>query len=144
MAVDYTVRQGVIAQGFFMLGFPGETEAEARQTVNYALKSRLTFITFNHVNALPGAELWRIATREGKTQDFDPADIDYDNPPIHLAAASPAALKRLTRRVHLRFYLNPKRLWRIWRALPHKKHFFGFFWLFFGKLFWFEPRDGGA
>jgi radical SAM superfamily enzyme YgiQ (UPF0313 family) len=141
MVIDYTVQRGIIAQGFFMLGFPEETEAEARQTVDFALKSKLTLITFNHVNVLPGTELWEIATRMGKTQDFDPAKIDYDDPPIHLGAAPPEVFRRLVRSVHLRFYLNPRRLWRIWRALPQKRHFFGFFRLFVGKLFWFTPKE---
>ncbi|NLH48900.1 MAG: B12-binding domain-containing radical SAM protein [Myxococcales bacterium] len=140
MVIEHTAARGIITQGFFMLGFPGETEEEARQTVDYALRSKLTFITFNHLNVLPGTALWDVAERAGKTQDFDPARIDYDDPPIHLAAASPRALKRLVRRVHLRFYLNPRRLWRIWRLLPQKKHFFGFSKLFFGKLFWFKEK----
>lgn len=139
--IEATERAGIISQGFFILGFPDETEAEAQETVNFALKSKLTFITFNHLNVLPGTALWDIASARGLTQDYDPGRIDYDNPPIHLAAASRKTLKKLTRKVHLRFYLNPRRLWRIWRRLPHKKHFFGFLGLFFGKLFWFTIKE---
>jgi len=139
--IEATEQVGIISQGFFILGFPDETEAEARETVRFALKSKLTFITFNHLNVLPGTALWDTAAARGLTQDYDPGRIDYDNPPIHLAAASPKVLKKLVRRVHLRFYLKPRRLWRIWRRLPHKKHFFGFFGLFFGKLFWFAAKE---
>ncbi|MDP8222761.1 MAG: radical SAM protein [Candidatus Lernaella stagnicola] len=136
MVIDYTVQKGMMAQGFFILGLPDETEEEARQTVDYALKSKLTFITFNLLNVLPGTPLWETAAQRGLVQDFHPEEVDYDNPPIHMATASRATLKKMMRRVHLRFYLHPFRLWRIWRRLPHKKHFFGFLGLFWGKLTW--------
>jgi len=143
--IDRTQQRGIVTQGFFMLGFPSETEEEVRQTMNFAVRSKLHFATFNHVNVFPGTELWTMAAAAGKTAGYDPARCDYDDPPLHLSEVPPARMQALTRRVHLAFYCSPRRLWRIWRALPRKRHFFGFFGLFLGKLFWFstgKENDG--
>lgn len=140
--IDHTQRRGIITQGFFMLGFPTETEADVQQTIDFALRSKLHFATFNHVNVFPGTELWTMAAALGKTEGYDPATCDYDDPPLCLSEVPAARMKALTRRVHLAFYLSPRRLWRIWRALPRKRHFFGFFGLFVGKLFWFSTPRG--
>jgi len=138
--IEYTASRKIIAQGFFMVGFPTENESEIKETTIFALRSKLHFITFNHVNVFPGTELWTIAAELGKLKDYDPANCDYDNPPVHLSDVPVGRIKALVRNVHLRFYLNPRRLWRIWRVLPRKKHFFGFIGLFLGKLFWFSDR----
>jgi len=142
--IDATVDAGMIAQGFFMFGFPTETEAEVRQTIRFAVESRLHFATMNHVYALPGTELWQMAEQMGKITDSDPVNADYENPPMPMSEVSLQRMKALTRNAHLKFYFNPLRLWRIWRAMPHKRHFFGFFGLFLGKLFWYSGGKRGS
>jgi anaerobic magnesium-protoporphyrin IX monomethyl ester cyclase len=139
--IDHTVRRGIIAQGFFMLGFPTETETEVQQTIRFALDSNLHLATFNHVNLLPGTELWKMAAQLGRTDGYDPANCDYDDPPVSLSEVPPSRMKALAQQANIRFYLNVWRLWRIWRALPRKRHFFGFFGLFLGKLTWFGARN---
>ncbi len=141
MIIDHTVRRGIIAHGFFMLGFPTETELEVQETIGFALNSNLHFATFNHVNVLPGTELWTMAEQLGRTDGYDPANCDYDDPPVGLSEVPPTRMRALARQANMRFYLNVRRLWRIWRALPHKRHFFGFFGLFLGKLTWFGARN---
>jgi radical SAM superfamily enzyme YgiQ (UPF0313 family) len=140
LIIDYTVERGIIAQGFFMLGFPTETEAEVQETIRFAVESKLHFASFNHVNVLPGTELWDIAEKMGRTDGYDPANCDYDDPPVALSEAPASRMRALARKAHFDFYVSPRRLWRIWRALPRKRHFFGFFGLFFGKLIWFGAR----
>jgi len=39
-------RQRVMSSGFFMVGFPTETEAEMQLTIDFALKSRCTNALF--------------------------------------------------------------------------------------------------
>lgn len=143
MVIEYTAEKGIITQGFFMLGFPTETEADVDRTIQFAIDSRLHFATFNHVNVFPGTELWDMAAKAGKTDGYDPSEVDYDDPPVHLSEVPPIRMKALARRANRRFYISLRRLWRIWWAMPHKRHFFGFFGLFFGKLFWFGSRTRG-
>ncbi|MBK7259204.1 MAG: radical SAM protein [Ignavibacteriae bacterium] len=40
-AIDTITRVGIVTRGFFMIGFPTETEDEARQTIEYAKASSL-------------------------------------------------------------------------------------------------------
>ncbi len=141
LIIDHTVARGIIAHGFFMLGFPTETEQEVQETIRFAVESNLHFATFNHVNLLPATELWEIAEKMGRTDGYDPVNCDYDDPPVPLSEVPPTRMRALVRHAHFAFYLSARRLWRIWRALPHKRHFFGFFGLFLGKLTWFSVRQ---
>ncbi len=125
MVFKYAAGKRIITDGVFALGFPGETDAEARATVDFALRSNLTLVSLHRVRPTPGSELWETAAHLGKTQDFDPAKAEAEDPPIHFAAATPKALKRLSRRGRWRFYLHPRRLWRIWRLAPRKRQFWG-------------------
>jgi radical SAM superfamily enzyme YgiQ (UPF0313 family) len=126
MVIDYAARRGLLTHGFFALGLPGETAEEVQETFDFAHGSKLTLATFAHVNALPGTELWDIAARHGKTQDYNPAKIDVDEP-IHLAAIPSNILRRSIHKAQRRFYLSPRRLWRLWRSLPRKRQFFNLF-----------------
>jgi len=55
--IDYTADSGIMTCGFFMQGFPTETEAEMRQTMTYAEKSKFHQAFFFYVNPFPGTKL---------------------------------------------------------------------------------------
>ncbi|NIO16400.1 MAG: radical SAM protein [Deltaproteobacteria bacterium] len=64
-AIEYTAKVGVISRGFFMLGFPTETEEEALQTIEFAKASALCGATYFTVVYFPGTELYRLARSLG-------------------------------------------------------------------------------
>lgn len=64
-AIEHTASRGIITRGFFMLGFPTETEAEALQTIEYAKASSLCGATYFTVVYFPGTELYRLAQSLG-------------------------------------------------------------------------------
>jgi anaerobic magnesium-protoporphyrin IX monomethyl ester cyclase len=68
-AIDYTAKVGIITRGFFMLGFPTETEQEALQTIEFARASTLCGATFFTVVYFPGTELYKLAQSLGYFQD---------------------------------------------------------------------------
>ncbi|MFC1628486.1 B12-binding domain-containing radical SAM protein [Gemmatimonadota bacterium] len=77
-AIEHTARAGIITRGFFMLGFPTETEDEALQTVGFANRSALCGATFFTVVYFPGTELYRLAESLGYLQDGQyKANRDY-------------------------------------------------------------------
>ncbi len=45
--VDYTAAQGIMTCGFFMMGFPTETEEEIRMTIDYACRSKFHQVLFS-------------------------------------------------------------------------------------------------
>ncbi len=68
-AIEYSAGNGIITRGFFMLGFPTETEGEALQTVEFAKASSLCGATYFTVVYFPGTELYQLAQSLGCFQD---------------------------------------------------------------------------
>ncbi len=64
-AIEYTAKAGIVTRGFFMIGFPSETEEEVILTIEYAKASSLCGATFFTVVYFPGTELYRLAQAEG-------------------------------------------------------------------------------
>lgn len=64
-AIEETAKAGIVTRGFFMIGFPTETEEEVIQTIEYAKSSSLCGATFFTVVYFPGTELYRLAREEG-------------------------------------------------------------------------------
>ena len=68
-AIEYTAKLGIITRGFFMLGFPTETEQEASQTIEFAKASSLCGATFFTVVYFPGTDLYKLAQSLGYFRD---------------------------------------------------------------------------
>jgi anaerobic magnesium-protoporphyrin IX monomethyl ester cyclase len=117
--IDDTDRMGILVHGFFMLGFPGETREEVLSTVKFALASKLHSAGFYLVTPFEGSPLsdeYLQPSIEMHGTDFS----YYDNP--HSLSEVPAEeIKRIQRSAYLRFYLNPRRVWRVMRLLPRKR-----------------------
>jgi radical SAM superfamily enzyme YgiQ (UPF0313 family) len=120
---------GMETRGYFMLGFPGETEAEIERTVALAATLPLDWASFTVAVAQPGTEIYRDALRRGRY----PSDVWRDfalgkiaAPPACLASEEIGAdrLAALLRSAYRRFYLRPRRIVakladrRLWRAVP--------------------------
>jgi len=57
-AISIANKEGIITQGFFIFGLPGETKETMRETINFAKKSGLRRAQFLLLDVLPGSELW--------------------------------------------------------------------------------------
>jgi radical SAM superfamily enzyme YgiQ (UPF0313 family) len=57
-AIDLSRREGILTQGFFIFGLPGETRETIRETINFAKQSGLDRAQFLLLDVLPGSELW--------------------------------------------------------------------------------------
>lgn len=57
-AVRLAKKAGIITQGFFIFGLPGETKETIRQTINFAKKLPLDKAQFLILDLLPGSKLW--------------------------------------------------------------------------------------
>jgi anaerobic magnesium-protoporphyrin IX monomethyl ester cyclase len=131
-AVD---RAGIFIHGFFMLGFPGETEAQIRDTINFACQSRLHTAGFALLSPFPGTEVHRIASARNIPIHYDPEDTSYSRLSANLSAVPDRRLIRLHRLAHWNFYFSLRRVLRILKAMPRKRDFFrvalAHFWLKF-------------
>jgi radical SAM superfamily enzyme YgiQ (UPF0313 family) len=70
-AIRYSAQLGIITRGFFMLGFPSETEAEVLETIEFGKQSALCGATFFTVVYFPGTELYQLAHSLGFFQDSE-------------------------------------------------------------------------
>lgn len=66
-AIDYTAKAGIVTRGFFMIGFPTETEDEVLQTIEYAKSTSLCGATFFTVVQDPLQSLLKAAMKGNKT-----------------------------------------------------------------------------
>ncbi|MFA5157414.1 MAG: radical SAM protein [Candidatus Omnitrophota bacterium] len=57
-AVAMARRAGIVTQGFFIFGLPGETAATVKQTIAFAKKLPLDKAQFLLLDVMPGSELW--------------------------------------------------------------------------------------
>jgi len=116
--IEATDRLGILQHGFFMLGFPGETREEVRSTVRFALQSKLHSAGFYLVTPFEGSPLSDEYLQPAK--DFHGNDFSYYDNPHSLSEVPAAEIKRIQRNAYLRFYLNPRRIWRVLQLLPRK------------------------
>jgi radical SAM superfamily enzyme YgiQ (UPF0313 family) len=82
---------------FFILGFPGESEAEIEKTVALALDLDPSYASFHLFTPYPGTEY-----------AVTPGDGPQFVPPTHPDALSFPRLSQLRRAAYLRFYLRPR------------------------------------
>ena len=118
-AIDTITRVGIVTRGFFMIGFPTETEDEARQTIEYAKASSLCGATFFTVVYFPGTDLYRIARSLGYFTD-QPFNVqrDYVNVGEGPYEFDLATLTELKKKAIREFAFTRERLDQVLRLLP--------------------------
>ncbi|MDT8445835.1 MAG: radical SAM protein [bacterium] len=139
-------KYGFEVEASFVLGHPGETAEEMRESCHFAVELRkagfknLTQIGLKPAVPMPGARLWDVAIEEGKI----PADLvdQYINGdigedfwevwPVYLPdGITLDQVHRLRKEGYFAYYLRPSYIaGRIWRDLTHPK----WFWADFKEL----------
>jgi anaerobic magnesium-protoporphyrin IX monomethyl ester cyclase len=121
--VELIHRIGLKTTGFFIIGFPGESEAQIRQTVRFARSLPLDHAQFSTFLPLPG------------TLHFDeyvakvgwgaiPWKNFYTTDPVQWPGGIPIArLRTLQRRAFSSFYFRPRIVLGILRQLRGPRHF---------------------
>jgi anaerobic magnesium-protoporphyrin IX monomethyl ester cyclase len=64
-------RAGIEVAAFFIVGYPGETEASIEDTFRMALELPLDYISFNVPYPLPGSQLYRRVVNVDHNRDWD-------------------------------------------------------------------------
>ena len=119
--IDFTRRQGILVHGSFMLGFPTETETEARATIDFAMRSRLHTAAFYRVVPFQGTRLHRMAVEAGTVMPNDLTRYEFhiaNN--INISAMPDWTLSHLKQLAYRRFYLSPSRIFAILRDMPNR------------------------
>jgi radical SAM superfamily enzyme YgiQ (UPF0313 family) len=111
VVLDLAKKYEITTIGLLMLGFPGETVAEMKETVRWACRSKLDYAFFSMVTPYPGTELHEIAVREGYFKDTGHfQDMTVMIPHMETPEITSSQLKRMQILGYLNFYSRPRRL----------------------------------
>ena len=114
-AIEETNKRGMIATGYFIMGFPTETEEDIKMTIEFACSSKLSVASFFYLNPFPGTEVGKMV---GEEKLVNKQFRDYSTMTVNLSAVSDEILHRLNKWAYRRFYLDPKRAWRTFQLVP--------------------------
>lgn len=121
IAIDECNKAGILTRGFFMLGFPEETEEEMRVTIDYACSSSLHIAMFYITIPFKGTELYEMVKEKLNEYDFSPQDYEYVSSRFNLSGVDYPQLIKLQAGAYRKFYSNPWRWWKILTLSPYKK-----------------------
>jgi radical SAM superfamily enzyme YgiQ (UPF0313 family) len=131
--VDFIAKQGVMVHGAFMLGFPSETAEEMEATIDWAASSSFHTAAFFRVIPFKGTELFEEVEQAGHALPTDWSAYEPYQSEINLSEVPEEQILKLRKRAYRRFYLNPKRLYRIFKLIPNKTNMIPFLTLLFAR-----------
>lgn len=108
---------------FFIMGFPGETEADIRQTIDYALRLPLLRANFFDFLPLPGTPIYYELEEKGELEKIDWTKFHFMTAPYTPRGLTRKKLRRFQRRAFLQFYLRPWILFRHLLLIKSFRHF---------------------
>ena len=112
-AVKMAKQAGMRVAGHFVLGFPGETEKTLQETVALSAAVDVDIAQFYCATPFPGSELYARAIQQGWITNQAFEQFCQDRAVMQLPALLPATVNAYRRQGFLKFYLHPKRIWRI-------------------------------
>jgi len=118
-AIARSTAKGIVTKGYFMLGFPTETEEEALQTVAFANETDLVLAMFFSVVYFPGTPLYRMADEVCDMQAYSLGlEDDYVEIRDGPYSFSQQRLKEIKLKAIREFFFSPKRVELAFRVLP--------------------------
>ncbi|MBZ9577942.1 B12-binding domain-containing radical SAM protein [Patescibacteria group bacterium] len=138
IAVQETKKAGILSQGLFMLGLPGETKDTCMETITFAKEIRCDLVKFNIAVPYPGSKFFEDFIRHNKKvaepekftswSDWTSAKGDLVYCPEDLDSET---LRYLQRRAMFDFYVRPRAIMNhiLQRTVTLKNLFLGFLWL---------------
>ncbi|MCX5705624.1 MAG: radical SAM protein [Candidatus Omnitrophica bacterium] len=93
--------------GFFLIGYPGESEEDIRQTIKFSQRLRIDKASFSPVMPLPGSELYDIWKKKINTDSPDWGKFLYYQIVPQVSEIDDTKLNRYLKKAVLQFYLRP-------------------------------------
>jgi len=118
-AITLANKAGIFCNGFFMLGFPTETEEEALGTIEYAKRSALCGATFFQVVYYPGTKLYELAQSMGFFKDErNEVNRDYVQVSDGPYCFSAERMIELKKKAIAEFAFTKERIMRVEKIMP--------------------------
>lgn len=103
----------IVADGHFIMGFPGENEKTMQDTINFACNLPLTFAHFYCVAPFPGSKLFIEALEKGWLNKKDIYKISQSNYLMNPPGLSPKIVNAYIKKAYKKFYFRPKTIKKI-------------------------------
>lgn len=120
-------RAGIVVDGHFILGYPGEKEENLLQTIDFACSLPITFAHFYSATPFPGSQLYREAIEKKWIGNSDWKMIRQDVPSLKTPQLSPEVIGQYIKKAYRKFYLRPKAILRIIKITKTPAEFFSLF-----------------
>jgi radical SAM superfamily enzyme YgiQ (UPF0313 family) len=104
---------GLEPNGFFIIGYPGETIDDIKATIRFAKRLKLRRVHFSNFLPLPGTEATKKLVESNEIEKPDWGTLFYSKVAYAPRGITKEQLKRLQRRAFLEFYLRPHILFRM-------------------------------
>jgi radical SAM superfamily enzyme YgiQ (UPF0313 family) len=101
-------KSGIKLGTWFMLGFPGETRGDMRDTVDYAFSLGADVLTFTICFPLPGSRVYEHIKEKYGFRKVDWASFDIYSSPYPVSEVSSSELTRLVKKLRLRIRVDRK------------------------------------
>jgi radical SAM superfamily enzyme YgiQ (UPF0313 family) len=145
---------GIQTMSSFMIGLPGETSAQSRKTIDFALESKLDYAAFNVFEPYPGTEIWQDAVSNGSFIEdprFKNAILQNLKEVWVPHNRSREEIINLLDTGYRRFYLRPRAIWSWVKNIPHlgirrvsRALAAGFEFLFLDRLPFYKSTQGAS
>ena len=110
-AVRLCRKHKVKSYGYFMIGFPSDTEETVKESIQFSREAGIDFIDFYIAYPFPGTEFEKMVKEKGLYETR--ADVNaYSQPAIRTMALSSSRLAELRREAMRGFYTRPAYIMR--------------------------------
>lgn len=115
--------------GFFIIGFPHETENDILKTLDFSLKLKLDYAAFTIFTPFPGTALFDQMLKEGyfSIDTFKWDDLLLDRETFKHKKLSRDRLKKLQRKAYFKFYFRWSKIGFFFRVIFREGSFMSYF-----------------
>lgn len=121
--INFIKSFGFEMAGFFIVGFPGETEDDINKTISLAKELPLVRANFFTFLPLPGTEAYAELEKSGELSNVDWAKFLFTSAPYVPAGLTRKKLKKLQRKAFLSFFMRPEIIFKNLLAVKSFGHF---------------------
>ncbi|HHT9145827.1 MAG TPA: B12-binding domain-containing radical SAM protein [Candidatus Wunengus sp. YC61] len=107
-AIKFLRKAGILSFGFFIYGYPGETEKDMYETTRFACSLPLDYANFYPAVPYPGTEFYNKCVQEGYLTSASWDKMEYSSYILQTKDLNEEIVKRAISHAYLRFYLRPR------------------------------------
>ena len=112
-AIALAKKAGLSVYGFFMIGFPWETEEDVKKTIDFAFELDPDFIEIHLALPFRGTELRRQCEEAGLIRESEIGKDYFSVSATGTKTVSPERLAEIRRKALVRFYARPSHAFRL-------------------------------